>query len=96
MDKPRILIGTSGWHYTHWKGVFYPAEVAPPDFVYVRPHGPGAAYQGSYSDAALAGWARTIEEWRRAGLDVYAYFNNDWGGYAVENAMRLRRMLDGE
>jgi uncharacterized protein YecE (DUF72 family) len=22
-----VLIGTSGWHYRHWKGLFYPAEL---------------------------------------------------------------------
>lgn len=24
-----IHIGTSGWHYAHWRGPFYPADVAP-------------------------------------------------------------------
>ena len=24
----QILIGTSGWHYAHWKGPFYPAKIA--------------------------------------------------------------------
>jgi len=27
------------------------------------------------------------------GLDVYVYFNNDGGGAAVRNALRLREML---
>lgn len=22
-----ILIGTSGWHYNHWLGLFYPEDV---------------------------------------------------------------------
>jgi uncharacterized protein YecE (DUF72 family) len=26
--------------------------------------------------------------------DVFAYFNNDWEGYAVENARALNRLLD--
>lgn len=25
----RVHIGTSGWHYKHWKGPFYPADLAP-------------------------------------------------------------------
>lgn len=25
MKKGKIYIGTSGWHYKHWKGTFYPA-----------------------------------------------------------------------
>ena len=24
----KILIGTSGWHYKHWKGLYYPADLA--------------------------------------------------------------------
>jgi uncharacterized protein YecE (DUF72 family) len=24
MQNPRIRVGTSGWHYNHWKGSFYP------------------------------------------------------------------------
>ena len=36
--------------------------------------------------------ARRIEE-RRVEADVYAYFNNDWAGYAVENALWLQNRL---
>ncbi|MGN6292899.1 MAG: DUF72 domain-containing protein [Chitinophagaceae bacterium] len=27
MAKGKIHIGTSGWHYKHWKGAFYPADI---------------------------------------------------------------------
>lgn len=27
MRKGKIYIGTSGWHYKHWKGNFYPADI---------------------------------------------------------------------
>lgn len=27
-DKGQILIGTSGWHYDHWKGTFYPSDLS--------------------------------------------------------------------
>lgn len=27
--SPRIHIGTSGWHYPHWRGPFYPADLPP-------------------------------------------------------------------
>jgi uncharacterized protein YecE (DUF72 family) len=40
----------------------------------------------------LEEWARRIDEWRRS-VDVYAYFNNDWEGFAVENGRRLKRGL---
>jgi uncharacterized protein YecE (DUF72 family) len=28
-----VLVGTSGWHYTQWKGRFYPPEVRPSDWL---------------------------------------------------------------
>lgn len=28
MKKGKIYIGTSGWHYKHWKGTFYPATIS--------------------------------------------------------------------
>jgi uncharacterized protein YecE (DUF72 family) len=61
-------------------------------FTYIRLHGPDHQhlYGGSYSDADLQWWADRIREWAGAGLDVYAYFNNDGGGNAVRNAETLR------
>ncbi len=61
-------------------------------FVYVRLHGPdhNHLYGGSYTDADLQWWAHRIREWAGQGRDVFAYFNNDGGGHAVRNAMRLR------
>jgi Protein of unknown function DUF72/Helix-hairpin-helix domain len=29
----RSYIGTSGWHYDHWKGPFYPSDVPEKDFL---------------------------------------------------------------
>ena len=62
------------------------------DFAYVRLHGPGGAYQGSYDDDTLRGWADTFEAWNRQGRDVYCYFDNDEAGYAAANAARLREL----
>jgi uncharacterized protein YecE (DUF72 family) len=60
------------------------------DFVYVRLHGPGGPYQGSYSDKALAEWARDFRRWEYEGRDVYCYFDNDQAGYAAKDALRLK------
>ena len=60
----------------------------------MRLHGPGGAYQGSYSKAALAEWAARIREWRRELRAVYIYFDNDQAAYAVENALALKRLLE--
>jgi uncharacterized protein YecE (DUF72 family) len=61
--------------------------------VYVRLHGPGKKYSGSYTDAALRGWARRFRDWRRAGHDIWCYFDNDQAGYAPRNALSLQKML---
>ena len=64
-------------------------------FVYVRLHGPAAdhLYAGSYSDDDLRWWRDRLDEWGRAGLDVFAYFNNDGDGHAVRNALTLRSLV---
>src|SRR5262249_10525715 len=64
-------------------------------FVYLRLHGPDPEhlYGGSYSEDDLRWWADRIREWRGMGLDLFAYFNNDWGGNAIRNAETLRGLL---
>jgi uncharacterized protein YecE (DUF72 family) len=59
--------------------------------VYVRFHG-GVSHAGDYSAETLKVWARRIRSWRRD-RQVYAYFNNDVGGYALQNAATLKAML---
>lgn len=63
-------------------------------FVYIRFHGAGGQYSGAYGDERLASWAGWLAAERRAGADVYAYFNNDVGGHAPRNAVTLRRFLE--
>jgi uncharacterized protein YecE (DUF72 family) len=63
------------------------------DFTYVRLHGPGGPYQGSYSREALKQWAGRIREWEQELKAVYVYFDNDEAGYAAANATQLRRMV---
>lgn len=59
-------------------------------WTYLRFHGPPRG--GGYSPQALGAVARRVRRWRRAGADVYAYFNNDRAGHAVVDAERLRRL----
>jgi uncharacterized protein YecE (DUF72 family) len=66
------------------------------DFVYVRRHGTGPRYGGSYPEARLESDAAEIRGWLANGLDVYVYFNNDRGGAAVRNALRFRHILGQE
>ena len=63
-------------------------------FVYVRRHGTAPErYHGAYTEAMLRADARAIRAWRRDGLDVYVYFNNDFEGHAWDNALRLKRLV---
>jgi|Deesub1362B_J571_1020462.scaffolds.fasta_scaffold03208_3 uncharacterized protein YecE (DUF72 family) len=63
------------------------------DFIYVRRHGPGWLYASSYSDAQLYRLAGRISGWQAEGKDVFVYFNNDAGGFAIQNARRLMELL---
>jgi uncharacterized protein YecE (DUF72 family) len=76
----------------HLAGFESPIEVTA-DFAYVRLHGPGGKYQGSYDDAHLEIWAKRIRKWRRALKAVYVYFDNDQAGYAANDALRLKKLV---
>jgi uncharacterized protein YecE (DUF72 family) len=62
------------------------------DWTFVRFHYGRRGRNGNYSLRELREWARRITGWRE-GADVYVYFNNDWEGYAVKNALWLRKAL---
>lgn len=63
------------------------------DFVYLRRHGTGVRYGGSYPDSMLKADARRIRSWLGNGRDVYVYFNNDEDAFAVQNARRLADLV---
>jgi uncharacterized protein YecE (DUF72 family) len=64
------------------------------NWTYVRLHGPTPQkYQGSYSEEQLEEWAARIRGWSRRLDSIYVYFDNDDSGYAVENALTLKRMV---
>ena len=57
-------------------------------WTYVRFHRGAEGGRGKYAPAELDTWRRRIAAWRR-NTEVYAYFNNDWEGFAPENARQL-------
>ncbi len=63
------------------------------DWVYLRFH--GNHYSGSYSPDILKAQARWIKQRLGDGQDVFAYFNNDAQGYAVDNAIQLKQYVRG-
>ncbi|HEY3551973.1 MAG TPA: DUF72 domain-containing protein [Gaiellaceae bacterium] len=62
------------------------------DWTYVRFHSGTRGRRGNYSESELRVWADRLGGWSGT-HDVFAYFNNDWEGFAPRNAARLRRLL---
>jgi uncharacterized protein YecE (DUF72 family) len=60
---------------------------------YVRFHGTGGKYRGRYSDDQMRDWAEWLSDQRKEGRSAWAYFNNDIGGDAIEDARNLKRRL---
>jgi uncharacterized protein YecE (DUF72 family) len=63
------------------------------DWTFVRFHHGTRGRNGNYSEREIREWAERIGGWRAEGLDVHAYYNNDWEGYAVKNGLRLKELL---
>jgi uncharacterized protein YecE (DUF72 family) len=66
------------------------------DWTYVRFHGPDAVrakYWGRYGPDRLEPTAVRLQAWLDEGRDVYAYFNNDHQGHAVQDARWLAGRL---
>ncbi len=69
-----------------------PLNYAEGSTVYLRFHGPGGKYSGSYSDDVLQEYSTYIDEWLSEGKQVYAYFNNTIGD-AIQNLLTLNQMM---
>ncbi len=89
--RGKVHIGTSGWHYKHWKGAFYPDDVSSGDYLeYYRRHFRTAEINNSFYQIPEK---KTLWQWRSKGLDIFVYFDNDQNGYAPRNALRLTEMM---
>ena len=64
------------------------------DFTFVRLHYGHRGRRGNYSATELDEWADELRRLARR-ADVFAYFNNDWEGFAVRNARGMRERLAG-
>jgi uncharacterized protein YecE (DUF72 family) len=70
----------------------FQSHEATADWRFVRFHYGHRGRNGNYSATELDTWARRIAQWRRQ-TEVYAYFNNDWQGFAPANAKALGKKL---
>ncbi len=59
-------------------------------FFYIRLHGSTKLYASEYTEEELQMYARKIRDWPK---DTYLYFDNDYRGYAIKNAKRLKEIL---
>jgi len=60
---------------------------------YVRFHGTKGKYRGRYSNEQMVDWAEWLKGQHSQGRSAWAYFNNDIGGDAIEDARNLNRHL---
>jgi uncharacterized protein YecE (DUF72 family) len=60
--------------------------------VYLRFHGPGGKYRGTYSEEVLLEYSYYVREWLEEGKTVYVYFNNTMGD-AVKNLTTLNTFV---
>ncbi|MGH2949927.1 MAG: DUF72 domain-containing protein [Solirubrobacteraceae bacterium] len=63
------------------------------DWSFLRLHFGARGRRGNYSESELRELAPRVAALAEGG-ELFAYFNNDWEGFAVRNALRLRRLLD--
>ncbi len=63
-------------------------------FAYVRLHCSPTTEGGHYTTQELAKWATKLVDWETQGIEIYCYFNNDWEGYAVNNALELKKLVE--
>jgi uncharacterized protein YecE (DUF72 family) len=64
------------------------------DWTFLRFHYGARGRRGNYSETELREWAEHVRGLARR-AEVFAYFNNDWEGFAVRNALRLRALVQG-
>jgi uncharacterized protein YecE (DUF72 family) len=75
----------------HPQRPFQPLEITA-GWTYVRFHHGSRGRGGNYSPAELETWKRRLASWRSR-VEVFAYFNNDWQGFAPRNARWLAQRL---
>ena len=81
--------------YADWPGLDVSISCDFP-FIYIRRHGPVGKrlYTGCYSLEEIKKDAIFIKKCLKKGKDVFIYFNNDAFGYAVKNALELKRLIE--
>jgi uncharacterized protein YecE (DUF72 family) len=61
--------------------------------IYIRFHGPNGRYNTSYDEKTLRQFAVLFRQWLGQGHELWIFFNNDFYGFAIQNALRLEALL---
>ena len=64
------------------------------DWTFVRFHHGHRGRRGNYSVSELETWKRRVARWRNE-REVFLYFNNDWEGFAIQNALWIAKQFSG-
>jgi uncharacterized protein YecE (DUF72 family) len=70
----------------------FQSHEATADWRFIRFHYGSRGRDGNYSATEIEQWTRRMRRWRRHEA-LFAYFNNDWRGFAPTNARALLRGL---
>jgi uncharacterized protein YecE (DUF72 family) len=69
-----------------------PDRITTAAFTYLRMHR-GREARGGFTREELKTWAAQVQALSSIGKGVYVYFNNDWEGFAIRDALTLRELL---
>jgi uncharacterized protein YecE (DUF72 family) len=88
LEQYRIafVIASSGNRFPYHEGITA-------DHVYLRFHGPGKLYASEYNESELGQYAEKIIRWIHTDHEIWVFFNNDFGGFAIQNALQLSALL---
>ena len=90
-DAVRGALEEAGISFAAISAPRLPDEIAPRQKrLYVRFSGPTHWYRHDYTPQELSAWLERIR--RSEAVEAWIYFNNDHHGYAVKNALQLRRL----
>ena len=62
------------------------------DWTFVRFHYGHRGRRGNYSESELETWRKRVAAWRRD-REVFLYFNNDWEGFSIQNALWMAKRV---
>jgi uncharacterized protein YecE (DUF72 family) len=75
-------------------GVGFPyAELVTAKHIFIRFHGPTTLYDSLYDKNTMAYYAKLVKAWQKQGHDCWIFFNNDWYGYGITNALQLEKLV---